>query len=70
MNKRIESPRKSIEVEKCTFCIEKNRLLIESFKETDGGPMILRRANERKTSEKSERKGGNKSSKWIDDFPA
>lgn len=44
MNERIESLRKSIEVEKYPLCIEKSRLLTESFKKTDGEHMILRRA--------------------------
>lgn len=44
MNERIEKLRKSIEVEKYPLCIEKSRLLTKSFKETDGKPMILRRA--------------------------
>jgi formate C-acetyltransferase len=44
MNERIENLRKSIEVEKYPLCIEKSRLLTESFKKTDGEPMILRRA--------------------------
>lgn len=44
MNERITRLRKSIVVEKYPLCIEKSRLLTESFKNTDGEPMILRRA--------------------------
>jgi formate C-acetyltransferase len=44
MFERIERLRKSIEVEKYPLYIEKSRLLTESFKKTDGDPMVLRRA--------------------------
>jgi pyruvate formate-lyase/glycerol dehydratase family glycyl radical enzyme len=41
---RIERLRKSIEVERYPLCVEKSRLLTESFKTTDGEPMVMRRA--------------------------
>lgn len=44
MNTRIQSLRKSLEVERYPLCIEKSRLLTESFRRTEGEPMILRRA--------------------------
>ena len=44
MNERIQKLRKSIAVEKYPLCIEKSRLFTESFKETEGERMILRRA--------------------------
>jgi pyruvate formate-lyase/glycerol dehydratase family glycyl radical enzyme len=44
MNTRIQILRKSLEVERYPLCIEKSRLLTESFKRTEGEPMILRRA--------------------------
>lgn len=44
MNSRIEKLRGMIDVEKYPLCIEKGRLLTESFKETEGEPQILRRA--------------------------
>lgn len=44
MNRRIEKLKKSIEIEKYPLCIEKSRLLTQSFRESEGEPMILRRA--------------------------
>ena len=41
---RIESLRNNIEVDRYPLCVEKSRLLTESFKKTDGEHMILRRA--------------------------
>ena len=44
MKKRIQHLKKSIEVEKYPLCIEKSRLLTESFRKTEGEPHIIRRA--------------------------
>jgi len=44
MSNRIKKLRKSIEVDKYPLGIEKSRLLTESFKTTEGQPLILRRA--------------------------
>src|SRR5210317_1776644 len=44
MNPRIQRLRNSIKVERYPLCIEKGRLLTESFKRTEGEPQILRRA--------------------------
>ena len=44
MSERIERLKKSIQVDKYPLCIEKSSLLTESFKQTEGEPMILRRA--------------------------
>ena len=44
MNTRIQRLRTRLEVERYPLCIEKSRLLTESFKRTEGEPMILRRA--------------------------
>jgi formate C-acetyltransferase len=44
MNTRIQRLRNRLEVERYPLCIEKSRLLTESFKRTEGEPMILRRA--------------------------
>ncbi|MBN2059716.1 MAG: formate C-acetyltransferase [Deltaproteobacteria bacterium] len=41
---RIEKLKKSIEVDKYPLCIEKSRLLTQSFKSSEGEPMIMRRA--------------------------
>src|SRR4030043_442128 len=41
---RIERLRKGIDVDRYPLCIEKIRLLTESFKSTENEPMILRRA--------------------------
>jgi pyruvate formate-lyase/glycerol dehydratase family glycyl radical enzyme len=41
---RIERLRKGIDVDRYPLCIEKVRLLTESFKSTENEPMILRRA--------------------------
>jgi len=44
MNERITRLKKGIEVEKYPLCIEKARLLTESYRQTEGEPTILRRA--------------------------
>ena len=44
MNDRIRRLLESIKVERYPLCIEKSRLMTESFKKTEGEPMILRRA--------------------------
>ena len=44
MNERITRLKKGIEVEKYPLCIEKARLLTESYRKTEGEPTILRRA--------------------------
>ena len=44
MNPRIQRLRNSIKVERYPLCIEKGRLLTESFKRTEGEPQIMRRA--------------------------
>lgn len=44
MDLRIPILKKSIDVEKYPLCTQKSRLITESFKHTDGEPMILRRA--------------------------
>ena len=41
---RIEKLRESIHIDKYPICIEKVRLMTESYKRTDGEPEILRRA--------------------------
>jgi pyruvate formate-lyase/glycerol dehydratase family glycyl radical enzyme len=41
---RISRLKRSIEVERYPLCVEKSRLLTESFKKTEGEPMVLRRA--------------------------
>jgi pyruvate formate-lyase/glycerol dehydratase family glycyl radical enzyme len=44
MNERITRLLESIAVDRYPLCIEKSRLMTESFRKTDGEPMILRRA--------------------------
>ena len=44
MNERITRLLESIKVDRYPLCIEKSRLMTESFRKTDGEPMILRRA--------------------------
>ena len=44
MTTRIEKLKTGIQVEKYPICIEKARLMTESFKQTEGQPEILRRA--------------------------
>jgi formate C-acetyltransferase len=44
MNSRIEKLKRTIDVDKYPLCIEKSRLLTESFKMTEGEPQVLRRA--------------------------
>jgi pyruvate formate-lyase/glycerol dehydratase family glycyl radical enzyme len=44
MNARITRLVESIKVDRYPLCIEKSRLMTESFRKTDGQPMILRRA--------------------------
>jgi formate C-acetyltransferase len=44
MDSRIEKLKRSINVERYPLCIEKSRLLTESFKMTEGEPQVLRRA--------------------------
>ena len=44
MNERITRLLASIKVDRYPLCIEKSRLMTESFRKTDGQPMILRRA--------------------------
>ena len=44
MNKRIERLQQSIQVEKYPICIERSRLITESYKKTEGKPMVLVRA--------------------------
>lgn len=44
MSVRTERLLKSIKVAKYPLCIEKSRLITESFKNTDGEPMVVRRA--------------------------
>jgi len=44
MNERITKLLASIKVDRYPLCIEKSRLMTESFRKTDGPPMILRRA--------------------------
>jgi len=41
MTERIEKLQKSIRVEKYQLCIEKSRLITQSFKNTEGEPMGL-----------------------------
>ncbi|MBN1255498.1 MAG: formate C-acetyltransferase [Deltaproteobacteria bacterium] len=43
MEDRLKNLKKSIEVDRFPLCIEKSRLLTESYKTTEGEPMILRR---------------------------
>jgi pyruvate formate-lyase/glycerol dehydratase family glycyl radical enzyme len=44
MNERIARLLESIKVDRYPLCIEKSRLMTESFRKTNGQPMILRRA--------------------------
>ena len=44
MNERIARLLESIKVDRYPLCIEKSRLMTESFRKTEGEPMILRRA--------------------------
>ncbi|MFN2122848.1 MAG: pyruvate formate lyase family protein, partial [Candidatus Promineifilaceae bacterium] len=44
MNERITRLLESIKVDRYPLCIEKSRLMTESFRKTEGEPMILRRA--------------------------
>jgi formate C-acetyltransferase len=41
---RIEKLKKALQVEKYPLCIEKARLVMESYRQTEGEPQILRRA--------------------------
>lgn len=44
MNKRVKGLKDSLRVDKYPLCIEKIRLVLESHRQTDGEPQILRRA--------------------------
>ncbi len=44
VNPRIEKLRRALQVQKYPLCIEKARLVIESYRATEGEPQILRRA--------------------------
>lgn len=44
VNPRIEKLRRALQVQKYPLCIEKVRLVIESYRATEGEPQILRRA--------------------------
>jgi len=44
MSPRIEKLKKVLQVDKYPICVEKNRLVIESFRQTEGLPEISRRA--------------------------
>ncbi|MCG6911444.1 MAG: formate C-acetyltransferase [Deltaproteobacteria bacterium] len=44
MTERIANLLKTIQVDRFPLCVEKSRLMTESFRKTDGEPMILRRA--------------------------
>ncbi|CAG0945078.1 partial formate C-acetyltransferase, partial [Anaerolineae bacterium] len=44
VNPRIEKLRRALQVQKYPLCIEKARLVIESYRATEGDPQILRRA--------------------------
>jgi len=44
MNSRIEKLRKALHVDKYPLSLEKARLWTESFKESEGEPMVMRRA--------------------------
>ena len=43
-NPRIEKLKESIHVDKYPMCVEKGRLITESYRQTEGEPEIIRRA--------------------------
>ena len=44
MNERVKRLRERLQVDEYPICIEKTRLILEIFKQTEGEPAILRRA--------------------------
>jgi pyruvate formate-lyase/glycerol dehydratase family glycyl radical enzyme len=44
MNERIQRLKKRLEMDRYPICIEKARLIMESYKDTEGEPTIIRRA--------------------------